>query len=123
LLVYFSQIPLIRNLFRNRVETALTFASLNDDSVLLDIGCHSGFLLQMIREQNLFSKYFAIDISRYDIMRGKENCYFEVADARRLPFLDNFFDLVFVLDVLEHIPEIDVAINEIHQGPRAGWHR
>jgi len=113
--VYNSKIPIIRNLFRNRVETALSYASLDDDAILLDIGCHSGFLLEAIRKHHLLSKYFGIDSSKYDRKGNMKNCYFKVADARSLPFHDKLFNVVFVLDVLEHIKEIEVVINEIHR--------
>ena len=41
-----------------------------------------------------------------------KNCYFKVADARSLPFHDKLFNVVFVLDVLEHIKEIE-RLNKI----------
>ena len=30
-----------------------------------------------------------------------------------MPFEDNFFDIVFVLDILEHVEDLDKAIDEI----------
>lgn len=41
-------------------------------------------------------------------------------DARRMPFREHAFDLVWASHVLEHIPEVDTAIREIHRVLRPG---
>jgi len=38
-----------------------------------------------------------------------ENCDVRVADVTNLPFGNNFFEIVFVLDVLEHVKDLDKA--------------
>jgi len=42
-----------------------------------------------------------------------KTCDVRVADVTDLPFENNFFDKVFVLDVLEHVEDLDKAIEEI----------
>ena len=44
------------------------------------------------------------------------------ADARELPFPNSSFDLVVCLDVIEHIEEHEVVLNEIHRITRVGGH-
>lgn len=39
----------------------------------------------------------------------------QVADAEKLPFKDNFFDLVSSFGVIHHTPRIDKAVKEIHR--------
>ena len=40
-------------------------------------------------------------------------CQFLVADAAKLPFAAGYFDVVFALDILEHIPDIELTMAEI----------
>ncbi len=40
---------------------------------------------------------------------------FQVADAEKLPFPDNHFDLVYSHGVLHHTPDTQKAINEVHR--------
>lgn len=42
------------------------------------------------------------------------------ADARNLPFSNNSFEVVICLDVLEHIEEDDLVIQEIHRVLKSG---
>ena len=113
--LYASRIPLVRNLFWDRIKTAIAFAQIDDNSVLLDVGCGSGHLLKSVRKANTKCQCWATDVLESKIMESVD-CKFQVADARNLPFEDNYFDAVFVLDILEHIRDnVEVAIKEIHR--------
>lgn len=76
---------------------------------VLDIGCGSGHFLRGITD---------ISTSRYGI---DEHSYstadhtVKQGDARSLPFEDKMADLITMLDVLEHIPESDTALKEVHR--------
>lgn len=81
---------------------------------VLDIGCGSGRLYKLFRGKEI--KYFGIDFAeklikiareRYSSpkeLKGATPPVFLVANALRLPFGDNFFDKVFSIAVLYHIP-------------------
>jgi ubiquinone/menaquinone biosynthesis C-methylase UbiE len=81
---------------------------------ILDVGCGTGETLSYL--QTLFpkSKLFGIDTSlmavSYSRSRGHKNVF--KADAGRLPFKSNSFDVVLFLDVLEHIKDDQKAILE-----------
>ena len=43
------------------------------------------------------------------------NVHFINGDTQRLPFEDNVFDVLFVMSVLEHVPDTKKAIDELHR--------
>lgn len=111
---YTQKILFVTNLFKNRIETAIKFGSINDKSIILDIGCESGYMLKKIRNLNHFCKCYGIDNDPSGL-GNVENCDLRIADAEKLPFDNKYFDRVFVLDVLEHIGKFDNVINEIYR--------
>jgi ubiquinone/menaquinone biosynthesis C-methylase UbiE len=118
--LYVSKNPFVRNLFWQRIRTAITFAEIRDDSILLDIGCGSGRLIKSIREISNKCECWAIDVLDSKIMENV-SCKFQVADVRSLPFNDHYFDIIFVLDVLEHIKDdVHSAIRETHRVLKPG---
>jgi ubiquinone/menaquinone biosynthesis C-methylase UbiE len=132
MVVYDSKSKLIRNLFWNRIFTSIKFAEIKDDSVVLDIGCNTGHLLKSIRKTNTNCECWGIDIEPKITSLQIDKCNFQVADARNVPFEANYFTIVFALDILEHIKDIEKAIGEIHRilkpdgtfilcGPTESW--
>ena len=105
-------IPFVSNLFRKRIEISTQFASLNDNSIILDVGCKDGYLLKTIRNYNQSCKCYGIE-KNPKVLEMIKTCNVRVADVTDLPFEKNFFDKVFVLDVLEHVEELDKALEEI----------
>jgi ubiquinone biosynthesis O-methyltransferase len=87
----------------------------NKHTKILDIGCASGLLLQRI-SKTFGSTGTGIDVSQVLINKAKQhdatNKYI-LADASRLPFPDNTFDIVTSFDNLEHIKEYKQVIKEI----------
>ena len=71
---------------------------------ILDAGCAFGDLLALLDENN-FTTY-GIDISQYALNRAKKITKAQLILGnlnKKLPYKDNFFDAVFVLDVIEHL--------------------
>jgi len=88
---------------------------------ILDIGCGSGVFmghLKMFRND-----VFGIDIA-YDIIRilsrRDRDAKAAVADAGRLPFKDNSFDLATLIDVLEHTEDDRRVVNNIKKALSSG---
>jgi len=80
----------------------------NKDLKVLDFGCGDGkyfdFFRQFFKEENIFG----IEVSRLRIERCKEKGWkntFLVKNLQKLPFKDEYFDLVNFDQVIEHIPE------------------
>lgn len=69
--------------------------------IILDAGCGTGLLMQKLED---FGKVFGVDISpeaiKFTKVRGIKNVRF--SSVEKLPFEDNFFDMVVSVDVLYH---------------------
>jgi ubiquinone/menaquinone biosynthesis C-methylase UbiE len=86
---------------------------------MLDVGCGEGGLL----EDAQFKMKVGLDITDrwFRKMRRKPSPFhFIVGDALHLPFKKESFDVVTVCEVLEHLKNVEGALNEVarvtHQG-------
>ncbi len=82
---------------------------------VLDVGCAYGLMLE--RFPNNFKK-FGVDVSEYAISEARKRVIdgdFAVINTEDpLPYSENFFDLVFCVDVLEHLENPGLALDRIH---------
>ena len=69
---------------------------------VLDIGCALGFLVQGFNDNDVLA--YGVDISEWAIKHAKPRCQVVDIAEKKLPFEDNYFDLVTCYDTLEHIP-------------------
>jgi len=74
---------------------------------VLDLGCGDGTHAGALRN-NFDGEIYGIDPSD-DIIRKAEERYkdinFKTASAYQLPYNDNFFDMIYAIDVIEHLKE------------------
>ena len=84
---------------------------------LLDIGCAEGTLLKWAERCGY--ETYGLDISEVAIgqISGKRlgQTKLVVGDIRSLPFKDGYFDLVTAFDVLEHLEEPLIALQEVNR--------
>jgi len=93
---------------RSRVWEEVRF--LFDDYVepgdkVLDLGCGNGRFFEVLKDKRV--DYIGVDFSEKLIEIAKKRfpeAKFLVADALNLPFPNNFFDKVYAIAVLHHIP-------------------
>lgn len=88
----------------------------NNKPLVLETGCGYGFFTQNI--VNYCSSLYATDIEDYFPQELKENKkirYFSGVDGARLPFKNNYFDVVFSVDVIEHVKD---DLNFVKEGLR-----
>ncbi|MGA9868993.1 MAG: class I SAM-dependent methyltransferase [Acetobacteraceae bacterium] len=91
---------------------------LNDirPSLILEVGCGSGVLAQMLQEQLPSVSYRGFDFSRTAVGRagrrtGRQDMFF-VADARSAAAYESDYDAIVCTEVLEHIEDdLDVIRN------------
>lgn len=87
---------------------------------VLDLGCAFGFGTRL-----LAGKYqtYGHDLSEIYIARAHRavpNAVFTYGPAHDLPYPDSFFDGMFLLDVLEHVPDESAVVDEIARVLRSG---
>lgn len=120
MLVYKNKCFLVRNLYWDRIKTALEFAQIKNNYTLLDIGCNGGHLLNAIQKSNKNCECWGIDIDPEIMTLQIQNCKFRIANAKNLPFQNNQFDIIFALSILEHIQDLDDVIKEIFRVLKLG---
>lgn len=90
---------------------------LTKESSLLDVGCGKGFMMHDFAELIPGITVKGIDISQYGIDNTIEDMkgHVQVANARKLPFEDNSFDLVISINTVHNlaIDECKQALREI----------
>jgi len=85
----------------------------------LDFGCHDGAFLNTLKDKKI-GRLVGMDISEEAVKKGKERFpkleIIKIGEASNLPFEDGTFNLVTVLDVLEHVykqAELLVELNRV----------
>lgn len=82
---------------------------------IADLGCGDGIVLQKL--SSLFPNIdgYGIDFSEEALKYLPHNIHGYNCDLKSIPFEDNYFDICFCIDVLEHIPpkNMDIVISEI----------
>jgi tRNA (uracil-5-)-methyltransferase TRM9 len=100
-------------------ELNFLFEDLKEGEKVLDLGCGNGRWYKIFKEKKV--DYFGIDNSEKLIEIAKENfpdAKFFVGDALNLPFPDNFFDKVYSIALLHHIPSEDFRIKVLKEAKR-----
>ncbi len=101
------------------VSTFKEFYSLSRESTVLDVGCAKGFMLHDFAELIPGISVKGVDVSEYAIENTIDDMkeHVQVADARKLPFEDNQFDLVISINTVHNLEkdELAIALQEIER--------
>jgi len=96
-----------------------------ENSRLLDIGCSDGWLAELVLSRGC-SKVVAIDSNKEKIHKIDKikNVKYTYGDALKLKFKKNSFDVVSILDVIEHLPmnSESIALKNINRVLKKGGH-
>lgn len=83
---------------------------------LLDIGTADGLMLERLNRELNLKTSIGIDFSSELLKFAKNNhSYFIQSDASKLPFKDEFFDVVIACAIIEHVPSADKMIVECNR--------
>jgi alkylated DNA repair protein alkB family protein 8 len=100
-------------------ELKFLFENLKEGDKVLDLGCGNGRWYRIFKEKKV--DYFGLDNSEKLIEIAKENfpdAKFFIGDALNLPFQDNFFDKVYSIALLHHIPSEGFRIKVLKEVKR-----
>jgi 2-polyprenyl-3-methyl-5-hydroxy-6-metoxy-1,4-benzoquinol methylase len=92
--------------------------SLNlENKNIFDIGCYDGTFLDIIENRN--NNFFGLEASDWGVERCCEKNinvqqYF-FNDKNKLPYENNFFDVVIAGEIIEHIYDTDFFLEEIYR--------
>lgn len=92
----------------------------------LEIGLGQGADSMQLIERGAL--YYGIDLTDESVRRVKERfalfnkpyCEVQVANAEKIPYADNTFDIVYSHGVIHHSPRIDLIVAEIHRVLKPG---
>ena len=90
---------------------------------VLDIGCGHGVLLERLQGARRPHRAYGCDLSSAMCSRAASRnpgTAIVQAEAEELPFADDSFHHVFMVEVLEHVPEPGRALREVKRILRAG---
>jgi ubiquinone/menaquinone biosynthesis C-methylase UbiE len=101
--------------YLTRIETDFVLSSIDvtKTNLIVDVGAEAGRFSLLTATSNV--SVIGIDIDSYSLRRLKQKNK-EVAvvqaDARKAPFRNGSFDAVFMIEVLDYIPQLQEALNE-----------
>ncbi len=91
----------------------------NEGEKILDLGCGNGRLYEVLKEKGI--DYIGVDFSERLIEIAKRKfpkAKFYVANILDLPFPSNFFDKIYSIAVLHHIPSLKFRLRVLREAKR-----
>ena len=93
---------------------------LHKGDYILDWGCGNGILLTILNNYSI--NYYGVDVSKklIAIARKKYPQYkFRVVSPLKLPFRDDYFDVIYLLSMLHHIPSEKFRLKVLQEAFRS----
>ena len=114
IVAYIHPNPLIRWVFWKRLEVMLNMSKKAER--VLDFGSGSGVFLYSLAKN--FKEVYGLDVATksMDYIKKRfnlKNLKIIKNEGEKLPFKDNYFDIVYAADVLEHIDNSDTIYKEL----------
>lgn len=119
----------MKNYFKWRVNRAGEFLKLTKSCFslknknVLDLGCGEGPLSYLLYKNK--ARVHAVDVSDKAISKMKKltkNMKIDIRKAfgENLPYKNNFFDVIFAFDMLEHVKDVEKTFSEMHRCLKKG---
>ncbi len=105
----------VRNANQSIISVFLQNITITEETKVLDFGCGTGNYADSL-QKTTHAQVFGVEPS--DGMREKaatknSSVFFAKGNHEHIPFEDNFFDFVYMTDVIHHIPDLGVMFREI----------
>jgi 2-polyprenyl-3-methyl-5-hydroxy-6-metoxy-1,4-benzoquinol methylase len=120
---YSHKNPLIDWLFWARIKIAYKYANLNGrvKNKILDFGCGSGVLSYMLAKNNHEITGCDIEFTPLNLLKNTIrfplNIDFVEGDILDKKLINNSFDIIYAMDVLEHIDDLEPYIKLFYKLP------
>jgi 2-polyprenyl-3-methyl-5-hydroxy-6-metoxy-1,4-benzoquinol methylase len=111
---YHDSNPIVQYANSRFFQTIEMFICSISPNKILDIGCGEGKILEQLHGYHP-APSIGIDLDPVRIRLAQsqvEHFPFAIGNAQELPFGDNSFDFVMILEVLEHVGEPDIVLRE-----------
>ncbi|MBI5020626.1 MAG: class I SAM-dependent methyltransferase [Ignavibacteriales bacterium] len=96
------------------------FKKFKDKGTFLEIGCAGGAFLNTLREAGYSVQGVEYSSEATQFAKERFNLNIHTGDLLSAKFDDNMFDLVYMGDVLEHLPDPNATLGEIHRIMKQG---
>lgn len=83
----------------------------------LDMGCSGGIMMDFLKQ---FGKVYGLDISFDGLSYCQDQKVVVQADAVKVPFIRESFDLITILDVVEHVDDDNALFEEAYRVAKKG---
>lgn len=106
-----------------RFDVVLKIASKIKGDCLLDIGCGDGTFTVLLKQAAEAGKIFGVEIAEEAVAKAKEKGIRATIldiDTNDLPFEDNYFDMIYCGELIEHLFNPDHLLKEIHRVLKPG---
>ena len=88
------------------ISTELLYPYIENGARILDIGCYDGSMLEALKKFNKKIDYTGIDVDSFALdiaLKRGANVKLIDFETMDLPFTDNYFDIVIMAEILEHL--------------------
>ena len=120
-----SKFRVQREWHREKLNSVFRHLNLENKDVL-DLACGSGGLTRKLKRKCPSANIFGVDFNEEainyanEVDEGITGLRYKSGDAQDLTFKKNSFDVVIGLDMLDHIPDYNLCLSEIHRVLRPG---
>jgi len=114
---FFSPDKFMLQEIRRRYQQVFRLFPVKKRHSILEIGSGGGFAIEQLK--NIQPLFFPMDIPSVNLNTMRSNAPFSIypasADAYQLPFKSASFDLVLLLEVIEHLENPQIVLEEVHR--------
>ena len=98
---------------RKKWAEAKKLINFSKKDIVLDMGCGTGLIIPEIAQKTKIVVGIDNSVEMLKLAPKPENAIYVLADAKKIPFPDKFFDKTISLSVLQDIKEWKIVLKEI----------